>query len=346
MSGLYVVVLDRYGNKTDRRIVDWTRQHGANPHDFDNIVAVDFNLGGFIRFSNSLEGKVAKNDPNAPINITSTWDPANDPQPPRGGSQHTAFDDQPLSSRDEGYQATAVNWFVEFVLSNYLQARTIQIDPTPEVMARLGDRTPEAVAEITALLCDNPNLINNIQITSHSFVPEQISPAVKELSAAILENKEQVAAYLAAPESYVDQYGRDDLSDLERRAFVSAAQDKGDLVRHAFDCVELGRGRGDGNVYVLIGWEEGGTMPDPNGLDWFGNELPGFVANNNFVPGFGWYVTEARMRYHVILGPGVTDRDRDFLAFFGHRLVDRRDGQEIGVWLAPAEPPAGIPTTE
>lgn len=346
MSGLYTVVLDKYGNKTDRKIVDWTRWHGNNPADTDSIVAVDFNIGGFVRFSNSLIGGIYNNVVDKPIAISSTWDPVNDPAPPRGFSQHTTFDEESLSSRDAGYQATAVNWFIEFVLSGYLQFRAIQLDPTPVVMARLGERTPETVEEIVALLCDHPQLIDNIRITESTFVPEQISPAVKMLAARILENKDEMQAYLAAPESYVDGYGRDDLSDLERRAFVSAAHDKAVLVRHAFDCVELGRGPGDGNVFVLIGWEADRKLPSQDGLDWFRRELPDFVAENGFVPGFGWYITEARMRYHVILGPGVTDRERDFLAFFGHRVIERREGQEIGDWLAPEDPPAGTPVAE
>lgn len=332
MSGLYTVVLDEHGNSTDRKIVTWTRKHGDNPLDSDSIVAVDFNLGGFIRFSNSLEGRTSKNDANHPIAISSTWDPPNDPEPPRGGSQHTTFDERPLSSRDAGYQHTAVTWFVEFVLSNYLKFGAIYLDPTPAVMSKLENRTPESVAEIVNLLCDNPELIDNIQLTRHTFIPEQISPAVRELVATILEKESEVNAYLDDPASYLEKNSHSDLSDLERRAFLNAARDKGNLVRHAFNCVELGRGRGDGNVYVLIGWDENG-LPSTHGLDWFWRELPHFVARYHFVPGFGWYVTEARMRYHVILGPGVTERERAFLAFFGHRLVDRRNGQEIGDWL-------------
>lgn len=92
-------------------------------------------------------------------------------------------------------------------------------------------------------------------------MPEQVSPAVKEVTAAILENRDMMEGYLADPEYYVDKYGRGELSNLEHRAFISAARDKADLVLHAFDCVELGRGPGDGNVFVLIGWEAGAKDP-------------------------------------------------------------------------------------
>lgn len=333
MSGLYTVVLDEHGNSTDRKIVNWTRNHGRNPQDTDNIVAVDFNLGGYIRFSNSLEGRVSYNDPASPITISAVWDPPGDPAPPRGYSQHTAFDDQPLSKRDEGYRETAVNWFVEFVLDNYLSFRALYLDPIPEVMAALSGRTPQTVAEVTDLLCRNPALIDHIQLIGQTFVPEQVSPAVRQLTADILEDRRQLMTYLDQPEGYVAQRGTE-LSDLEKRAFIRAARDKRDLIGHAFDCVELGRGRGDGNLYVLIGWAADGQLPHEGGVAWFWSQLPQFVADNQFVPGFGWYITEARMRYHIILGPGVTDREREFLRFFGHHIIDRRDGQEIGDWLA------------
>ena len=332
MSGLYVVVLDPVGSKTDRKIVEWTRLHGDNKADLDSIVAVDFNVGGYVRFSNSTGGKVVKNDPNIPIAISTTWDPENDPAPAGGYSQHTTFDGYPLSSRDEGYRATAVNWFIEFVLSNYLQFRTIEIDPTPEVMDRLGDRTPESVEEIVNLLGENPDLLENIQVTRNTFDPEQISPAVKIIVSEILESQSRMVTYLNYPEAFVDDYGGEEISELERRALIKAATDKAVQVRLAFDSVELGRGRGDGNVYILIGWDEHRILPSQEGLDWFAQELPNFVNNYGFVPGFGWYLTEARMRYQVILGPGVTDREMAFLASFGHRIFDNRDGQEIEFW--------------
>ncbi len=36
------------------------------------------------------------------------------------------------------------------------------------------------------------------------------------------------------------------------------------------------------------------------------------------------------MRYRVIVGPGVSDREVEFLRFNGHELIDRRDGSDIG----------------
>lgn len=164
MSGLYTIVLDKSGNSTDRKIVDWTRWHGANTADTDSILAVDFNLGGFVRFSNSMEGRVSRNDPNAPINILR-------PGIPLMIRSHRVVSVSTPGLTNSHYRTVMKdtgqrqwNWFIEFVLSGYLQFRAIKLDPTPEVMARLGSRTPETVEEIIGLLRDNPSLIDNVQI--------------------------------------------------------------------------------------------------------------------------------------------------------------------------------------
>lgn len=333
MPSLQIVVLDPKQNETNRQIVEWTRNHGKFTNDKDNIVAVDFNVGGFVRYSNSIGGKVVNRDTKNQTVIASDWDPEEDPEPWGGISQHTTFDGGALSQRDEVYWTTAVNWFVEFVLGNYLRSRTILINPTREVMAITGERTPSTTEEIVQLLCQNPDLLQNMRFFEDAFLPEQISVAVRKVVLSLLENREELEFYLREPEIYVAEKDSDHLlTDLEKRAFLRAAQEKGEQVLHAFDCVELGRGRGDGNVYVLIGWEKNGRLPSEQGQDWFRSQLPQFVEENGFVPGFGWYVTEARMRYHVVVGPGVTEREIDFLRFFGHKVIDRRDGQEIGNW--------------
>ncbi len=332
--GFYVVVLNPNGNATDRRIIDWTRQYDVNPgdrNDPDSVVAVDFNVGGYVRFSNSLFASQVFAADQPATKIQYAWDPPGDPRPQPGPSQHTTFDNRPLSSRDEVYQKTAVNWFADFVLSGYLQSRTYIIEPTPEVLAIFNGRFPQTSADVVELLNARPELLDKIRCLEPTFVPQQLSPAARQICLNLLDSATQLERYLENPQEFVREYSDSTLHEVEAAAFVRAANEKRDLVVKAFDCVELGRAKGDSNTYILIGLDNERRLPNRRGLEWFAAQLELFVAANGFIPGFGWYVTEARMRYRVILGPGVTDREKTFLAFFGHEVIDRRQADDIGL---------------
>jgi hypothetical protein len=190
-----------------------------------------------------------------------------------------------------------------------------------------------------------PELIKYVRCVEEAFRPESVSPAMRRVIRQLLENRETVQMYLSAsPDergSLVEGWladGGGELPPRERYALVQGAEDRGELFLSAYDSVELGRGPGDESTYILIGTDLGDLRlldPDqkPGRFDawrWVVDQLDEFEELNGFVPAFGPYVTEARMRYRVILGPGVSDREAAFLRFYGHETIDRRSGEPIG----------------
>lgn len=331
-GGYYVAVMDENGNTTDGKIVRWTRLNSKEPSPIDAIVAVDFNVGGYIRFSNALFPGQAEPPPGAKKKDFAVlhWDPPGDLEILPGPSQFTYFDDQPLSSRDEGYQATAVNWFAEFVLSPYLTTRHYVIDPTDDVIAALDGKLPKDTEDVSRLAATNPALLRHVSCHEQTFLPSQLSEGAREVIARLLEDGTSLQEYLKAPEAFIGSASDQTLLPEEADALSRAANEKQDLIRRAFDSVELGRARGDGNTYILLGVDRKMNLPDQGALDWVLSELPAFVEENGYLPAFGPFVTEARMRYTVVLGPGVTEREEAYLRLFGHQVVDRRDGSSIG----------------
>jgi hypothetical protein len=327
-GGYYVVIMDEYGNTTDGRIVRWTRDHGSDPTPWDSIMAVDFNVGGWVRFSRAL--RPGHSEAEAKNFVYLHWDPPGELDIVPGPSQFTYFDDQPLSSRDEGYQATAVNWFAEFVLSPYLTTRHYVVDPTDDVLAALDGNLPRDMSDVSRLAATNPELLRHVSCQEQAFLPSQLSQGAREVIARLLEDESSLQEYLEAPESFIGYASDQQPLPDEAEALSRAAREKQELIRRAFDSVELGRARGDGNTYILLGVDWEMNLPNQEALDWVLSELPAFVEENGYLPAFGPFVTEARMRYTVVLGPGVTEREEAFLRLFGHHIIDRRDGSSIG----------------
>jgi len=357
--GLKIIRLNELGNPTDNMIVTWTRQHSNNKYDPDTVVAIDFNVGGYVRFSNSLFPGQADPNPDQkpedrPTLADISWDPPGEKPLPRGPSQHTMFDNEPLSTRDEGYQLTAVDWFVDFALSNYLTRRHYFIEPTPEVRRLMAEIRPDDEAhlpktpdDLMALVQRAPHLINNIQCNDEMFTRNLISPALRQVCLNLLENRTSTARFVQA-----DRKGRqamikewavgaegERLTEREFTALMRAAEEKPELVLRAQDSVELGRAQGDENTYILIGLKVDPelNLPVPEGVSerfaawyWVMNQLDDFVKVNGFMPAFGPYITEARMRYRVVMGPGTGDRECDFMSFYLHELIDRTQGGPIG----------------
>jgi hypothetical protein len=357
--GLKIIRLNDKGNSTDNMIVTWTRQHSGSPFDLDSVVAIDFNVGGYVRFSNSLFSGQVDPNPNQkpedrPALASISWDPPGEEPVPRGPSQHTQFDGGRLSARDEGYQLTAVDWFVDFALSSYLTRRHYFVDPTEEVMALMGEinpedesRLPKTPDDIMALVQRAPHLINSIRCDDETFTPDLISPALRQVCRNLLDSQDSVTRYVKTDatgrQGLISEWeagaegGR--LTEREVAALTRAAEEKPDLLLRAQDSVELGRARGDENTYILIGTnvDPDLNLPVPEGVSeqfaawyWVMDQLDDFVEANGFVPAFGPYVTEARMRYRVVLGPGTGERERNFLQFYGHDLIDRTQGGPIG----------------
>jgi hypothetical protein len=322
------VDMDTENNRTDRKIVDFTYAYDQDPNKKKDVrVALDFNVGGYVRFSNTLFWGQSLTEVMKMVDVQ--WDPPGEtPQVPFL-SQHTYFDGQPLSSRDENYQETAVNFFADFVLSSDLTTRHYIVEPTESVLAALDGELPTTPEHVAQLAAADPDLLRYVRCSEQTFTPDQLSAGARQVCKGILEDAESLEGYLAEPEGHVDSLG-DGVTDAEREALVNAAREKPALVRRAFDSVELGRAPGDGNTYILIGVDPETNLPSDDNLEWLFDQLRSFVEQNGFMPGFGPFVTEARQRAYVVLGPGTGQRERDYLALFGHRLVDRQDGAPIG----------------
>lgn len=159
-----------------------------------------------------------------------------------------------------------------------------------------------------------------------------LSNAVAYVIRSLLDNEQTLNAFLLDPEGFLtvrEQETDSMLMEGERTAFLNLAQNA-DTLRRELDQVALGDSTGDGDTYILIGIESETGIPSKDALLWLHENLANFVGYHGYMPGYGGYVTEANLRNHVVLGPGATDRDRDFLARNGIKTYDRRDWQPIG----------------
>jgi len=290
----------------------------------DDRYAVAFQVGGWVIFSNSVlrstvNGQVVATE------VYDSWDPpADNPRLDSSGrSQHTYFDNGRLSQRDPAYRRVAVNFFVDYALSNYLRQRKFVVEPTEKTRNILGGRLPETQADVAKLICEDPNVLDSIEFVDADFDPEQISLATRQVCEQILESPRTAAAFVDNPEAFLKEYtpGGEELPPLEAQALLSAARDKPELVRNAADCVELGASKGDGNVYILIGVDPETGQPKRDWIDWALTEANAHFAQTGSWPAFGHFITDARLRYHVVLGPGTGDRERRFLEFSGNVIL-------------------------
>ena len=156
--------------------------------------------------------------------------------------------------------------------------------------------------------------------------PEQISLATRQVCEQILESPDAAAAFIKNPEAFLKEYTPDGeaLPPLEAEALLNAAREKPELVRNAVDCVELGASKGDGNAYILIGVDPATGRPKREWIDWALAEADAHFAQTGSWPAFGHFITDARLRYHVVLGPGTGDRERRFLEFSGNVILPPR----------------------
>jgi hypothetical protein len=313
---------------TKRKIKGWT---GDN----DNVLAINYQIGGWAKFSNTVFKELGQKESDPVVNIA--YDPPGQiEERERGFSQHTHFDNISLSSReDPQYEQIAVDFFGDFVLSAYLRPLQYNVEPTLEVQEALGGAGyfPKSVEDIARMLQVNPNLLANVQCVPGDFDPKQLSPTTRMACLLVLEDQEGLASFLESPETTIRN--AESLTALpcpekEINALIQAANEKPDVIRSAFDSVALGRARGDGNTYILLGINLATGLPDKDWFDWIIGQLDQVVQINGFLPVFGYYVTAARSHHTVVLGPGVTEREKEFLTFFGHKIIDRRNGEAIG----------------
>lgn len=330
--GFSVIDLDPIAGRMERLIVEWTRKKN-NPNDPDNRVAVDWQVGGHLRFSNTLMGRAGEPvDTQFFSTYNTTWDPPNEIRPTRGLSQYTYFDEGALSSRDEDYRAIAVDWFAEYVYGSYLARRSFFIDPTPQVKEVLGDTPPNSREAVIKLTRHDPPLLQYLHCTEHIYTRDEMSSGLRQACQALLESRDSLKEYLADSKPLLEEWGGE-MSEREREAFERATQEKAELIQHAYDSVELGRAPGDENTYILIGVDRSDPKkprPHPGGLKWLNEQMAAFADLNGFVPAFGCFVSEARTRFRVIAGPGVGGREIGFLKFFGHEVIDHTRGEAIG----------------
>lgn len=325
MPGFFHVTLAE-PNATNNRIVNWTR---GKDGDNDRIVALNFNVGGWMRFSNQAFDENKLTNPATVTIVNTAWDPPGEnPQFPYI-NQMTYFDGQPLSSREEDYQQIAVDFFADFVLSIYLVRRYYDVEPTSEVLKVLEGKMPESPEDVAKILCTNPALLRNIRFQEETFDSAMLSDGARQAILNLLESADTIESYLGSPEAFLLS-SNVDLGENESQALVRAAKEKPDLVRAAFDGVELGRAKGDGNTYILLGINFETNTPDQQSLDWLIEQLGDFQRENGFTPSFGFFVTDAQTRHHVVLGPKVTEREIRYLTVFGHNFIDRREGGRIG----------------
>jgi len=290
----------------------------------DDRYAVAFQVGGWVIFSNSVFHSTVEGQPVAP-EVYDSWDPpATSPRlDPSGKSQHTYFDNGKLSQRDPAYRRVAVNFFVDYALSNDLRQRRFVVEPTEKTRAILGGRLPETQAEVAELICQDPNVLDHIEFVDADVDPEQISPATRQVCERILESPQAADAFADNPEVFLREHtpSGQELPPLEAQALIAAAREKRELVHNAADYVELGASKGDGNVYILIGVDPGTGRPKREWIDWALAEADAHFAKTGSWPAFGHYITDARLRYHVVLGPGTGDRERRFLEFSGNVIL-------------------------
>ncbi len=342
---------------THNRIIQWINENG------DRVVAIDYNLGRYISFKDrNFAGQIEPTEPAGGWVAVAYDPPAEGLVAQRNEGVHTNFDDHPLSSRSAHYQQLAVDYFADFVLSQDLRPRGYIVTPTNEVTRILGGKLPTNAKDLVTLISNGAPFLDLVQCVEGEFDPRTLSLDSRKVIRALLEDSEQVSSYLREPRAFIERVldysppsqetdtgKRQELNSLafrhegtprpglqerlterEAAALLRGAQERPEMVRMAFDAVELG-GAGqtysDNDTYVLVGADSKTGRPDPAALTWFVSQLPRFVELNGFVPGFGVYVTEARSRTRIVLGPGVTERTHRFLQLHGHQLVDMTDGR-------------------
>ena len=328
--GMFVVKLDKHSNLTEKKILEWTAAKNPNDKSVDELVALNLQVGGWMTFSNSLfaNQEIPANPDASPHFVNLTWDPPGDDTLVAGPSQHTYFDEMPLSSRAENYQQTAINWFAEMVLARYLTPRHYMIEPHPQVVEALGGRLPATLDDVHTLICQDLRFLDFIRIEQTHFSADMLSTGTRKAIGWLLESRQTLEAYLQEPTTISYEY-QSEMTELEVNALIRAATDKPELIQRAFDSVELGRASGDGNTYILLGVDRERHLPNAEAWAWLNDQLPVFAEMNGFLPAFGCFITQARQQFHVILGPGVTDREKTFLEFYGNRVHDYRDGSAL-----------------
>ena len=176
--------------------------------DGDNIVAISFNVGRCISFSNRVQTFLGEEapDPSMPPggwpNIA--YDPPGETTPPRPGlGPHTTFDNLPLDSRPESYQSAAVEWFIEYALADYLRPVNYIVEPTTDVLAALGGELPHNKTDVAKLASD-PNLLRHVQIVWGDFQPDQVSAALTQFCRLALNDQGRLEAFLQKTDSFIE----------------------------------------------------------------------------------------------------------------------------------------------
>lgn len=159
-----------------------------------------------------------------------------------------------------------------------------------------------------------------------------LSETAREVVYALFENKNNIESFIQAPEAFINAIEGDTFDpmlDEERTALVAIARDE-KLLWQEFDQASLGDADGDGDTYILIGSELSAGVPSQEAMMWLHKNLLSFFKEYGYMPGYGSYVTEAYLRTHVVLGPGVSEREKDFLVRTGINVYDRRNSELIG----------------
>ncbi len=168
------------------------------------------------------------------------------------------------------------------------------------------------------------SFVNGVVSSNLDSAEMEFSPPVYELAGLIFENEGQTSAFLDNPSGFVEQSGLTFSAEEER--LILEAADKKLEVGNVSDLAELGNSAGDGNTYLLLG----SGVPDEAQLAWLQQSLSEFQEEYGFLPAYGGYVTEAALRSRVIIGPGVTEREVEYLRRNVGDLLDRRGVDGIG----------------
>ncbi|WP_420640879.1 hypothetical protein [Candidatus Leptofilum sp.] len=159
-----------------------------------------------------------------------------------------------------------------------------------------------------------------------------LSEPATEVVYALFNSKDNLESFIQAPEAFIN--AKEDevhkrVSAEERAALMAIANDE-KLLWQEFDQASLGDADGDGDTYILIGSEPSVGVPSQEAMIWLHKNLSSFFAEYGYLPGYGSYVTEAYLRTHVVLGPGVSEQEKDFLVRNGINVYDRRNSKLIG----------------
>ena len=290
----------------------------------DDIYAVAFQVGGWAMFSNSVFASTVNGVP-VTATVWNSWDPPAEAQraDPSDQSQHTYFDGGTLKERTPTYRRVAVNFFVDYALGGYLRGRQFIVEPTEKAIAALDGRLPETEEDVVRVVCADPTAVRTLKVVESDFDPDTIAPATRSVCEALLDSPEQLDSFISDPENFIAENTPEgeDLPEAEGSALLSVAADKPELLAAALDCVELGAAKGDGNVYILIGVDPETGRPKQEWIGWALGEAEAHYDRTGSWPAYGHFPTDARLRYHVVLGPGTTDRERRYLEFFGNVIM-------------------------